>query len=572
MKQILIAAVMLALTSTALAGVNTPIYDIQFPGGVSPYNGQTVTIEGIVYGVYPAGFAIADAGGAWHGIYVYNPGSGFPMPSVGDWVNVSGTVIEYYEMTEISPVTALTVISSGNTPFAPTYVTTADVATGSPNAEQYEGVLVEVLTAVVTNPDLGYGEWAIDDGSGDARVNDLGAYTYTPAIGDQINFVRGMLNYNFDDYKIEPRDDSDISATPGVPTPFSIFEIQGSGFVSPVAGELVTTSGVVTGFFEGNIPGGGTFEGVFIQDATGDGNASTSDGILAVFDSLSGLTVAPGDLLDVTGGVREYSEYDGGGCTEDCMTVVLTSVANTTVTGTGSVSATVFAPPTDTDDQYEYLEALEGMLIMTDGAAKVVGPTSFGAVSVVDDDEGVDRVLRGTTQHGKVVAYRHYERFGDIGGADPDDLIVGSTVSAAEGPLMMTYGAFTLITQEGAPWTTVTSVPPPAVIPTWAAPTDGTFTVMTMNTYNLDVGDTTKLDKLVPIVVDAGCPTFVALQEVDTASTVAGMEDEVLTELRSASRSCRLRLQRRQLPPRHGRPRRCSALAARPRDRRLVDR
>ncbi len=540
MKKTIFSVALILICCTAFARIVTPIYDIQFPGGVSPYNGQTVAIEGIVYGVYPSGFAIADAGGAWHGIYVYNSGSGFAMPSVGDRVNVSGTVIEYYEMTEISPVTALTVISSGNTPFAPTFVTTADVATGSANAEQYEGVLVEVQTAVVTNPDLGYGEWAIDDGSGDTRVNDLGSYTYTPAIGDQINFVRGMLNYNFDDYKIEPRDDSDISATPGVPIPFSIFEIQGSGFVSPVAGELVTTSGIVTGFFEGNIPGGGAFEGVFIQDAAGDGNTFTSDGILAVFDSLSGITIAFGDLLEVTGGVREYSEYDGGSCTEDCMTVVLTNVGDATITGTGSVSATVFTPPTDTDDQYEYLEALEGMLITTDGAATVVGPTSFGAVSTVDGDEGVDRVLRGSTQHGKVIAYRHYEKFGDIGGLDPDNLIVGSTVNAAEGPLMMTYGAYTLVTQEGMPWTTVTSAPPPAAAPTWAAPTDGLFTVMTMNTYNLDVGDTTKLDKLVPIVVDAGCPTFVALQEVDTASTVAGQEDEVLSEFvtRLASAGC----------------------------------
>jgi predicted extracellular nuclease len=54
---------------------------------------------------------------------------------------------------------------------------------------------------------------------------------------------------------------------------------------------------------------------------------------------------------------------------------------------------------------------------------------------------------------------------------------------------------------------------------------------MTMNTENLDAGDTTKIDKLTSIIVDAGCPTFVAMQEVDTASTVTGGEDEVLTDL-----------------------------------------
>lgn len=77
-----------------------------------------------------------------------------------------------------------------------------------------------------------------------------------------------------------------------------IYDIQGSGAASPLAGQDVTFQGVVTGDFQASNQLGG----FFVQDAAGDGNTSTSDGIFVFFN---GTDVQPGQLVQVTGTVAE---------------------------------------------------------------------------------------------------------------------------------------------------------------------------------------------------------------------------------------------------------------------------
>jgi predicted extracellular nuclease len=525
----------LLLWAQGAAAQVTPIHDIQYttdPGGGSPMVGQTVTIEGIVYGLYGTrAFAVADSSGAWNGIYVYlipNPGT-LPVDE-GDNVRVVGTVAEYNGLTEINCTTAaVTVLGTGATPHPPTVVTTGEVATGAATAEQYEGVLVEVQNVLVTNPSLGYGEWQIDDSSGPTRVNDLASFSYVPVVGDLLDFVRGMLDFAFSDFKIEPRYDADIEESQVTPTPHTIAEIQGSGFVSPFAGAAVETAGVVVGFFQGNISGG-TFNAFLLQDPTGDGSAETSDGLMVIAANLTGLAV--GDAVTVTGMVVEYGEYDGAACVSSCMTTVFET--SRVEAGTGSVAPVVLDPPTDHDGQLEYLERLEGMLVAVDGDGTVVGPTSYGTIFVVDSDLGVGRVLRHSAEEGKAVGVRHWERYGAIGGDDPPGLIVGSTATDLDGPLVTTYGDFVVMTQAGDAWGVGTSVPPPAPPPSWPAAGEGRFTVATFNAYNFDAGDADKVNKVALSVAAAGCPTVLALEEVDTASTLSGGEDDVLPALVAA--------------------------------------
>lgn len=529
------AILMLVVTASSVAPVlATTIYDVQYttdPLGNSPYMNQVVTVQGMVYALYPPrSFAIAEGPGAWHGVYVYlNPNPGTLPVALGDTVSVTGTVQEYYNLTEIvCAASAVVIQGSGGTPHPPTVVTTAEVATGAVTAESYEGVLVEVQDVEVTSPPNFYGEFLVDDGSGAVMVDDLADYAYAATLGDQLDFVRGMLFYNYDDFKIEPRGDSDIQQQVITPTPHTIAEIQGIGFTSPLVNEAVETSGIVTGFFEGNVPGGGTYDAFFLQDPTGDGNVETSEGLMVVSSGLPG-GLAIGDAVTVVGTVKEYGEYDGTACLSRCMTTVFAS--SFLETGTGSVTAQFLSPPTDTDGQVEYLEQREGMRVAVDGNGTVVGPTSFGTIYVVDSDEGVGRALRNSAQHGKVVGVRHWELFGDIGGADPPNLIVGSTVANLDGPLTTTYGDYVVVTQAGDAWSVVSSVPAPPTPPTADPPSDDRFTVATLNCENFDSGDAVKLAKVVNSIVALGCPTLLALQEVDTQSTLAGGEDEVLTTL-----------------------------------------
>jgi len=76
-----------------------------------------------------------------------------------------------------------------------------------------------------------------------------------------------------------------------------IYTIQGSGLASPLEGSLFATEGLVVGDFQ---DGKGGF---FIQDATGDGNTATSDGIFVFGTSLD---VNEGDRVRVRGTVDEF--------------------------------------------------------------------------------------------------------------------------------------------------------------------------------------------------------------------------------------------------------------------------
>ena len=86
----------------------------------------------------------------------------------------------------------------------------------------------------------------------------------------------------------------------------TIAEIQGTGATSPLAGQTVTTKGIVTAAY----PTGG-FNGIYIQTpGTGgatDATPGASDGIF-VFGSNSGAgTVTIGDHVEVTGAVSEFN-------------------------------------------------------------------------------------------------------------------------------------------------------------------------------------------------------------------------------------------------------------------------
>jgi predicted extracellular nuclease len=120
----------------------------------------------------------------------------------------------------------------------------------------------------------------------------------------------------------------------------SIYAIQGSGPASPLDGSQVATEGIVVGDFQ---DGKGGF---FLQDAAGDGDMTTSDGIF-VFGPSPDVNV--GDHVRVRGGVQEFF-----GLTEIAASQVwLCSTGN-------SVAPTALSLPVTSVDDFE---AYEGMLV-----------------------------------------------------------------------------------------------------------------------------------------------------------------------------------------------------------------
>jgi phosphatidylserine/phosphatidylglycerophosphate/cardiolipin synthase-like enzyme len=199
MKKLILSLSIILVGIVSFAQTEVTIYEIQGQQEHSPYNGQAVKTQGIVTGVYSGSYFIQDGAGAWNGVYVY---SGDDV-AVGDAIELTGTVEEYYDLTELKSISSLTILSSGNPLPAASVLSSWDV-----NDEAYEGVLVMVENAICTNNNLGFGEWELDDGTGSCVVDDMGV-VYSATLGLSYS-VTGPLNYSFDFYKIEPRDESDI--------------------------------------------------------------------------------------------------------------------------------------------------------------------------------------------------------------------------------------------------------------------------------------------------------------------------------------------------------------------------
>ena len=115
--------------------------------------------------------------------------------SVGDLVRVSGTVSEYYNMTEITSVTAVTIVSSGNA--LPTPAAIALPVDALSDLEAFEGMRVTVTAqqgtlAVAENYQLGrYGQITIAAGGRITSYNvcytKLLRNRYDPPLSDHPN-------------------------------------------------------------------------------------------------------------------------------------------------------------------------------------------------------------------------------------------------------------------------------------------------------------------------------------------------------------------------------------------------
>ena len=144
------------------------------------------------------GFWIADASGAWNGVYVYEPGFADTVEVGATIASIEGQVDEYYDLTELKNVTVEW--GGGTTTVESTVLTEAPA-----DWEQYEGVLVtlENIQAVAA---ADYGEYTTTwDG---LNMDDL-FFTVEPTTGVDL-YVTGIVNYSYSEWKICPRTESDI--------------------------------------------------------------------------------------------------------------------------------------------------------------------------------------------------------------------------------------------------------------------------------------------------------------------------------------------------------------------------
>ncbi|PIE52233.1 hypothetical protein CSA37_07690 [Candidatus Fermentibacteria bacterium] len=186
-------------------------YDIQGQAVESPYEGDDVTVTGIVTSaageLYSSGdgklVSIMDpSGGQWSGLLLYGFDGIMDSLERGDSVVVSGYVQEYYELTEVV-VQSVDFVESEHTVPGPEAITTVEI-----DREEWEGVFVSISDVTVTTDPDQYGQFDADDGSGPGMVK---AYDYATSTGETFSEIIGILVYTYSEYKIETRDDNDLT-------------------------------------------------------------------------------------------------------------------------------------------------------------------------------------------------------------------------------------------------------------------------------------------------------------------------------------------------------------------------
>jgi hypothetical protein len=181
-----------------------------------------------------------------------------------------------------------------------------------------------------------------------------------------------------------------------VGNPATIMQIQGTGHRSPLLGQRVSqVPGVVTAIRPASF---------WMQDATGDADLSTSDGILVFGVNTSALAV--GMAVRVNGTVAEFGSGDNLTITELVSPAVTPAGPATpiaaTVLGAGGraqpnlvieddASGDLNAPGAGgnafdpAQDGIDFYESLEGMLLQVNDAAVVNATRSFGEITVLAD-------------------------------------------------------------------------------------------------------------------------------------------------------------------------------------------
>jgi predicted extracellular nuclease len=233
--------------------ISHEISAVQGSGDVSPLEGETVTVEGVVVGDFQdpgrlGGVFLQDVDGdgdeaTSDGIFVFDPDA--PPLAEGDVVRVTGEVDEFFGLTEITGVTAIGDCGDAALP-APTVL---DLPADDVERERLEGMLItfdEPLTATETFTLARFGELVVssggrlfqptNDGGDDAAEQQLnderrliiddGSTVQNPdevpftdvdgeviRLGDTVDDVVGVLSFGFDAWRLQPTREPTVERT-----------------------------------------------------------------------------------------------------------------------------------------------------------------------------------------------------------------------------------------------------------------------------------------------------------------------------------------------------------------------
>ncbi len=217
----LVAIISIFLVSSVLSAQVIPIHEIQSnrdTTGASTYQGQVVTTTGIVTAVgltHPRVFFLEEEGGGpWSGIMAFfRYDTSVVTVNPGDSVVITGDVYEYFGNTEIRIFSTadIQIVATGRPIPGPDTIPASkldDNAASDDTLEAYEGVLVTIENAFVTDSMDNRGRFTITDGTGYAKARQGNSH-YNPVVGDMIT-ITGCVNVYYGAHVINPRSDDDV--------------------------------------------------------------------------------------------------------------------------------------------------------------------------------------------------------------------------------------------------------------------------------------------------------------------------------------------------------------------------
>ncbi|MEM6705521.1 MAG: lamin tail domain-containing protein [Acidobacteriota bacterium] len=252
-----------------------------------------------------------------------------------------------------------------------------------------------------------------------------------------------------------------------------IFEIQGSGSLSPFDGSTVTTlANVVTAVGP---------EGFFVQTPTArsDGDIDTSDGIYVFTGSAP--TVAVGDLVDISAQVDEFFDFT------ELVGATVTIVGTETVPAPVVWDATVPSPDPTTPSCSLEFECYEGMVVTIASGTITSGNQSFNSDPVAEAYAvaTTQRAFRETgIEFPGIVGLPVWDGNPELFEIDPDALglpnetLLGGSTFQATGAIAFEFGGYEL-------WPTSLTVTPailPGSVPTRGA---GEIGIASLNLFRL---------------------------------------------------------------------------------------
>jgi len=509
------------------------------PGGVIEfisYEGVMTAANGPAAGLTSTDVAVAETGGA-SGTSIARTGHGFEGVDFG-WTLVGddtpGAVNA--SQTFADPTPRVRVANTSVTEGADGAVTMTFTVTRSGTTEAFSvSYATADGTATVAGGDYSPTSGVLDFAAGETtKTVQVTVNGDTSAEPNEVLFLN--LSGATNGAVIADAQGAGTIVSDDIPT-LKIYEIQGAGHTSPVVGQHLITTGVVTAI---DITGA---KGFWIQDPTGDGDTATSDAIF-VFTGVDP-TVTVGQTVQVQGNV---TEHDGGVAnnltiteiTSPTVTVLnggaTTALPAAVVLGAGGRPApttvidddgnTTFDPTTDGLDFYETLEGMRVTIpnanvvgatdgnstwVVADDGAGATGLNSRGGVTVAADDFNPERV-------------QVFYDSGVAGAAAKPNAVMGDNLGDVTGVVSYFGGNYEVLP------TAIGSAGAGAPLPRETTALDGDANHITVASYNVENLDPTdpqaKFDRLgQDIATNLGSPDVVALVEVQDADGAGGGAD-----------------------------------------------